>query len=364
MNKYNSDKRIKKKSRSTRNIISVIFLSLVALLALSFCIALLLTNAQLRKEEEAIKSELDTINQEGYYTTSQTQQMIDEAVAEAESETKKSILEQFKSLLTSGQSTIAAIRAMFTDQLVVADSGNYYFFPITDELAANGFNSEDFTLSENGIMSYTGTDSAVSGELGIDVSKFQGEIDWEKVAAAGVKYAFIRVGLRGSTEGALLEDDNFVTNIEGAIENGIDVGVYFYTQAITVEEAKEEAQFVLDLIEPYNITYPIVLDVESTESSESRTSGLSQETYTECAKAFCEMVSTAGYTPMIYGNVKSFTLLLDMTQLTDYEVWIAYYGTEQYYPYAFDIWQYSSEGVIDGIDGDVDLNISVTDYTP
>jgi GH25 family lysozyme M1 (1,4-beta-N-acetylmuramidase) len=363
-NNYEEKSFRSKSGRSTKNIVSVIFLSLVSLLALTFCIVLLLLNASLKREEEAMKSQLEAINEEGYYTTSQTQEMIDKAVEEAETETRKSILESFKEILLSGQSTITAIRSLFTDQLVVADSGSYYFFPITDSLEHNSFSSEDFSTDENGIMTYVGSDETVSGELGIDVSRFQGEIDWEKVAAAGVKYAIIRAGLRGSTEGGLLEDDYFEANIEGAIANGIDVGVYFYSQAISVEEAEEEAQFVLDLIEPYNITYPVVLDVESAESDTARTKGLSQETYTECAKTFCQIVSDAGYTPMIYGNVKSFTLLLDMTQLTDYDVWIAYYGENQYYPYQFDMWQYSSSGTIDGIDGDVDLNISVKDYTP
>ena len=347
----------------TQSIISIIFLSLVALLALSFCIVLLLRNASLKREEEAVQSELDALNEEGYYTTTEAQVLIDAAKTEAEENGKESILDVMQSKLENGDSAISTIRSVFTDQLVVADNGRYYFFPITDEIEHHSFGAEDFTINDDGFIEYTGDDSSVVIYNGIDVSRFQGEIDWEQVADAGIDYAIIRVGLRGSTEGKLLEDDNFVYNIENAIANGIDVGVYFYSQAITDEEALEEAQFVLDLIEPYDLAYPVVLDVESADSTSARTNGLSQDQYTSIAKLFCETVEGAGYKAVIYGNVKSFTLLLNANELTSYDTWIAYYGTPLYYPYEFGMWQYSSSGTVAGIDGDVDLNISVVDYS-
>ena len=132
----------------TQSIISIIFLSLVALMALSFCIVLLLRNANLRKEEEAMQSELEALNEEGYYTTSETQILIDAAKNEAEETGKESILELMQSKLENGDSTISTIRSVFTDQLVVADNGRYYFFPITDEIEHHAFGSEDFAIND------------------------------------------------------------------------------------------------------------------------------------------------------------------------------------------------------------------------
>ena len=125
-----------------------------------------------------------------------------------------------------------------------------------------------------------------------------------------------------------------------------------------MKEAEEEAEFVLDALEPYNITYPVVLDIETVNSDKARTKDLTKEERTEYAIAFCEMIKNAGYTPMIYGNLKSFMLLLDIEQLEEYDKWFAGYDTEIYFPYDFKIWQYTDEGKISGIGTDVDINIS------
>ena len=357
------DTRERRGVRNTHNIVSIIFLSLVALMGLSLSIVLLIKNASLQRQEDAVQSELDALNAEGYYTEAEAKELVEEVKLETEENTKNSIRAMIQEKLENGEGATSAIRSLFPDQIVVASSGRYYFFPITDEIEHHSFGAEDFTINDDGFIEYTGEDSSVVIYNGIDVSRFQGEIDWEQVADAGIDYAIIRVGLRGSTEGKLLEDDNFEYNIENAIANGIDVGVYFYSQAITDEEALEEAQFVLDLIEPYDLAYPVVLDVESADSTSARTNGLSQDQYTSIAKLFCETVEGAGYKAVIYGNVKSFTLLLNAKELTSYDTWIAYYGKPLYYPYEFGMWQYSSSGTVAGIDGDVDLNISVVDYS-
>lgn len=207
---------------------------------------------------------------------------------------------------------------------------------------------------------------AVDGETlsikGIDVSTYQGDIDWEKVAASGVKYAFIRLGYRGYESGLLVKDDRFEDNIRGALQNGIAVGVYFVTQAISVEEAVEEAQFVMENIRPYNVTWPIVLDIEDAASATARTAELSQQARTDHAIAFCETVKESGYTPMLYCNIRWFIEKLDITRITDYDKWFAQYFRKPFFPYAFQVWQYSSTGRIDGIEGNVDYNISFVDY--
>ncbi len=361
--KSNQSPRERRGVRYTHNIISIIFLCLVALMGLSFSIVLLIRNASLQREEDAIKSELDAINAEGYYTTKETQKLMDEAAKEAEEKTRNSIRQMIQEKLENGDGTTAAIRALFPDQMVVASSGRYYFFPITDMIEHHGFAEDDFEMDENGFLQYVGDDSTVHAKTGIDVSRFQGNIDWKKVADAGVKFAIIRAGLRGTTEGKLLVDEFFEENAEGALANGIDIGVYFYSQAVDEVEAREEVQMMLDVIEPYKITYPVVIDIESADSDNARTANLSTDSYEAVAKTFCDMVGNAGYRPMIYGNVKSFTLLMDAVDVDDYDIWIAYYGTPLYYPYHFDIWQYTSNGTVDGIDGNVDLNICITDYS-
>jgi len=207
---------------------------------------------------------------------------------------------------------------------------------------------------------------AVDGETvsikGIDVSTYQGDIDWEKVAASGVKFVFIRLGYRGYESGLLVKDDRFEDNIRGALQNGIAVGVYFVTQAISVEEAVEEAQFVMENIRPYNVTWPIVLDIEDAASATARTAELSQQARTDHAIAFCETVKESGYTPMLYCNIRWFIEKLDITRITDYDKWFAQYFRKPFFPYAFQMWQYSSTGRIDGIEGNVDYNISFVDY--
>ncbi len=362
MSNNNIDYRERRGVRNTHNIISIIFLSLVALMALVFSIVLLIRNANLQRQEDAIRSELDALNAEGYYTENETKQLIADARAEAEEETRTSIKQMIQQKLENGDGATNAIRSLFPDQMVVASSGRYYFFPILDSIEHHGFGEEDFEVGDDGFLTYVGDDSTVEVTKGIDVSRFQGKIDWKKVADAGVDFAIIRAGLRGTTEGKLLQDDMFEDNIEGALANGIDVGVYFYSQALNEEEAMEEVQIILDLIEPYQIKYPVVIDVESAESDSARTANLSSDSYEAAVKTFCDAVSQAGYTPMVYGNVKSFTLLMDAADVDNYDIWIAYYGLPLYYPYHFDIWQFTSSGRIDGIEGDVDLNICIKEY--
>jgi GH25 family lysozyme M1 (1,4-beta-N-acetylmuramidase) len=210
---------------------------------------------------------------------------------------------------------------------------------------------------ENQIMGYHDQERWTVRK-GIDVSKYQDKIDWEAVASDDVEYAFIRLGIRGYTKGEILEDENFEDNIKGALRNDIEVGVYFFTQAINEEEAREEARYVLDALEPYEVNYPVVIDVEAVSNADARTKDLTVEERTQYCITFCEMIKEAGYTPMIYGNMKTFMLMLDIEQLEEYEKWVAFYDEPMYYPYAFKIWQYTDEGKVAGITGDVDLNIS------
>ena len=212
-------------------------------------------------------------------------------------------------------------------------------------------------MKADGEMEYHLNGNKVS-KKGIDVSKYQGEIDWNLVRGSNVEYAFLRLGIRGYESGAIVLDETFETNIQGATSAGVGVGVYFFTQAITVEEAIEEADFVLEQIAPYQVTYPVVLDVEDITDELARTKNLTKEERTEIAIAFLERIKEAGYTPMIYGNLKTFLVMLDMEKLEEYSKWFAYYTYPIYFPYAYDYLQYTEKGTVLGIEGEVDLNLS------
>lgn len=247
--------------------------------------------------------------------------------------------------------------------LITGDSGERLLIRVREEIKKNTYTAEGFVKDAAGQFAYYENGQKVSLK-GVDVSKYQENIDWEKVAADGVEFAIIRLGFRGmGSQGTCELDPYFKQNIEGAKTAGIDVGVYFFTQATTVEEAKEEAKFVIDNLEGYDITWPVVFDTEEiTSYKAARANALSKETRTACAKAFLEEIKAAGYTPVLYANTRWSILDLDLAQLEDYDFWYAYYGDDIYYPYQFSMWQYTSSGTVDGIKGNADLNISFKDY--
>lgn len=229
------------------------------------------------------------------------------------------------------------------------------WIPVFSNVPKSSIDTRHIKTSK-GVKSYTENGEKVS-TFGIDVSVHQGDIDWEKVKADGVDFAIIRLGYRGYESGEICLDKNFEKNIEGATEAGIDVGVYFFSQATTVSEALEEAEFTLSYIEDYDITYPVVYDWEVIGESDARTDNISVETLTKCADAFLTAVENEGYSPMLYSNVKTALLKFDLSQLTRYPLWIAEYKYSPSFYYDAAMWQYTAEGEIDGIDHEVDLNI-------
>ena len=205
---------------------------------------------------------------------------------------------------------------------------------------------------------YKYDDKNYTSKFGIDVSEFQGEINWKKVKNAGVEFAFIRLGYRGyAGKGKLTLDNKFSYNLKQAVDNGISVGIYFFSQAINEKEAKQEAKYVLDYIKNKNITYPICFDLEKIKFDTARTDKLTSEEITNISIAFCEEIENAGYIPMIYGNAKTFTTRMKLEKLDKYKKWYADYQKIPLYPYEFEFWQYSEKGKVDGIDTNVDLNI-------
>lgn len=208
-----------------------------------------------------------------------------------------------------------------------------------------------------------GRDGSRKSRLGVDVSSHQGKIDWQAAAADGIEFAFIRAGYRGYETGRLAEDSRFIENAEGAYAAGIEVGLYFYSQALTEQEAREEAEYLVSCIEELNaeITLPLVFDWELPEGENVRTEELSGEEQTRCCEAFCAAVREAGYEAAYYSSVNTAIFRYDLAALHDETLWLAQYTDEPDFPYRHDIWQFTCFGKVDGIDTYTDLNLMFID---
>ena len=233
--------------------------------------------------------------------------------------------------------------------------GKVYYFDAAGKkvTGAQIIQGAQYNFDADGVL-YTG-----SGIRGIDVSKWNGSIDWKAVKNSGIEYVIIRCGYRGSSQGMLIEDPKYQTNIKGATEAGLKVGVYFFTQAISEAEAVEEASMVLEQVKNYHITYPIFLDVEP---SGGRADGIDKDTRTAVCKAFCQTIQSAGYTAGIYANKTWLETKMDANALSAYKIWLAQYAATPTYGGRYDMWQYQATGKVSGISGDVDMNWSYLGY--
>lgn len=234
----------------------------------------------------------------------------------------------------------------------VNTGANWEWIYPAEGVAVSDFTQDDFTTNADGLPEYTG--DAYDTRLGVDVSFYQGEIDWEAVAADGVEFAMIRCGYRGSESGTIVVDEQFENNTEGALAAGLDVGVYFFSQSTGAIEAAEEANFVLDLISGYDITMPVAFDWEPLEGS--RAEDIDRSELTASAVVFCEMVKDAGYTPCVYLYRYTGYYEYMMERLADYELWVGALGSWPDFYYRHMLWQFSMTGRVEGIDADVDLD--------
>lgn len=298
------------------------------------------------------------VSEKVVYSQEELDARIAEAVLSAQGQVSTQILEGIKAGLSQGDTVLETLRPFYPDDLLVASGGRYHFVPINRSLKQNQLDIANVNILESGEYQYL-VDGQVVSHKGIDVSKHQGAIDWNLVAQDGVEFAFIRVGFRGyGSEGKMVEDEYFVQNIEGALAAGIKVGVYFYSQAVTEAEVLEEAEFVIQRIQPYTIECPVVFDVEKVSGANGRMNDISVEERTALTLLFCQTIEQAGYKPMIYHNTEMGALMLDVAQLEAYDKWYASYSDQIFYPYAYKIWQYSDKGTVQGISTNVDLNIS------
>lgn len=235
-------------------------------------------------------------------------------------------------------------------------NGNVYYFDknhnkVTGDQIIQGIK---YHFTSDGILAMNN-----NGVLGIDVSKWNGNIDWNAVKNSGISFVIIRCGYRGSSTGVLVEDPTFKRNIQGASAAGLKVGVYFFTQAINEVEAVEEASMVISLIKGYGISYPVFID---TEKANGRADGLSREARTAVCRAFCETIRNAGYSAGVYASKSWYNDNLNYGSLSGYRIWLAQYRSEPTFGNRYDMWQYTDKGTVNGISGKVDMNISYLGY--
>ena len=230
------------------------------------------------------------------------------------------------------------------------DGATYYF-------DKNG-NKVTGTQVIQGIQYTFSSEGVRSGTIGIDVSKSQSGINWQKVKNAGINFAIIRCGYRGYGSGVLVQDPKFASHISGAKAAGLRVGIYFFSQAITEAEAVEEASMAVKLANQYGINMPIAIDSEYAAGGRGRADGLSKAERTRITVAFCNTVANSGYKPMVYASKSWFASHLDVSQFGSYRIWVAHYAEKCGYGGRYDIWQNTSKGSVDGVPGNVDMNIS------
>ena len=285
----------------------------------------------------------------------------DERLASIKQSASKDTINKIENRLAQGETMVSILRDIDPDKMVYVSGGTYVFANINHSLKMNTFSNGTFAKDSNNQITYSENGKVVSHKV-IDVSKYQTSIDFAKVKNAGVEYAMVRCGYRSYGSGILTEDTSFNNYAAEALKNNIKIGAYFFSQAINVEEAKEEAEYVLNMIKPYQISGPVAIDVEEIFDDTYRQMHLSASQLTDVIITFCDRIKEAGYTPMIYSNLSSFIGNIELDRLENYEKWLAYYSDEPYFPYEMSMWQYTDSGSIDGITGNVDLNISFKEW--
>lgn len=243
-----------------------------------------------------------------------------------------------------------------------ADIG-YGAIPAMEGVAVSTYKEENFRTDSKGLKYYY-ENGELASYAGIDVSAYNGDIDFKAVKEFGIDFVIVRLGGRGyGSEGVLFEDEYAITNLREAKAAGLMVGAYFFSQAITPEEAVEEANLCLNMLDGFYLDYPLVFDWEQIDSAENpRTENISPEVLTNCAKAFCDTVNEAGYIPCLYTDSKKAYMKFDLSALSNVDIWYAFYNDEPNMYYNYMIWQYSCTGQVSGIEGYVDLNICFKNY--
>ncbi len=327
--------------------LNILFMCMITAASLAMTVILFVRLERLRSEKQVEGS---------IYTDSQIEK-IRYGAAQAE---RNRLLLEIQSSFESGNSTISMLRNLFPGDLVVMWEGRYYFYPVDRNLQTNPFSETDFAQGEKGGMEYIGEDAGVSVNRGVDVSALNGEINWAKVAEEQIAFAMIRAAVRNA-DGELVQDERFQENMSGAKSVGLRIGCYVDLDADSEKAAEEIADFVLSnlTMSQQEMGAPVAVRVQIPDHTSSL-NGQTREEWTQGVRAFCAKIKKAGYEPVIYANTAAFHMLLNMAELEEYDKWIADYGDYLYFPYKFKCWQYSLKGTVNGIEGDVALDLSVS----
>ncbi len=354
---FQREKPSKRKKKRNSEIIFVIFTTLIAI---TLCIFFLLFYVSQKNKNQQVMLEIENIQTEtteNLYTQAQVDNLVENA--------KKEFLDKLKSMVENGEGMLTVLQHFYPDYVIASADGGYHFFPISETMIKNNFDLDKFTypVYNEETQEWEGTASYMAGtekaaKKGIDVSTFQGNIDWNKVKNSGIEFAIIRLGFRGYESGKIVLDNQYENNMIGSLNAGLDTGVYFFTEALNEQEAIEEAEFVIENLKEYKINMPVVIDVEESANKEkTRTKDLTAEQRTKNVIAFCERIKEAGYDVMIYGNLKSFMIMMNIEELENYDKWFAYYRYPFHFPYKIKMWQYTAYEKIDGIEGKTDVNL-------
>jgi len=243
---------------------------------------------------------------------------------------------------------------------VVDDKGNKKYYEILSKVDKNEYDLEEYLVNTDGALTYK--DGKRESVKGIDLSKYNGTVDFKKLKDAGVDFVMLRLGLRGYGTGAISLDEKFVEYAQNAALNNIAVGAYFYSQAITEAEALEEANYIVGAVTNFNIKYPIAIDVEKVSEEDARTSKLTNKERTAIVKTFCDTVKSFGYKPAIYAERNMLITGLNLEELNGFDIWLADTNVPTDFPYKFNMWQYTQSGKVDGVEGPVDMDLSFVNY--
>ena len=368
-----AEKKGKKTNPNRRHrlyLMNVIMLCLVTLASLAGAFYSLSIRMEAQEEMASLQAELDSIvgDNKTLYTAEEVAAAEEEAREEGAQEERSQILMQIQSDMQSGGSTASMLRSLFSDDIVVVSGGKYYFYPVDDSLAKNTYGSEDFALTEDGRLYYSGSD-AVRVQNGIDISAVDGEVDWSAVSEDDITFVMVDAGERLAADsedgeaGDIVDDEMLAENISGASEAGLGVGVFWTLGAASAEEAEEEAQHYVELLEDSKAGISSYAAVRlNVPSDTDRTAGQGRDDWTEYITIFCRTLEDAGYAPLIYGNLASFVMMLNLDELEEYgwSRWLSNSGSSLYFPYEFTMWQYSTSGAVQGISTEVSLNVLLT----
>lgn len=243
--------------------------------------------------------------------------------------------------------------------LTLAD-GTEQTVDFIDSLTRSTYDLEQFVYQKPEMKYYV--DGKQSSTFGADISSKSGKVDFSKLKKAGCDFCMIRIGQRGYSSGNIVMDETYKDNLEGAKKAGLKIGAYFYSQAITKDEVLEEADSLLDVIDDYTVTYPIMFDMEAVPDDLARTDALDVATRTRLAKLFMDEIEDAGYKVILYGNLEWLLTKLDLEALSDYDICVAQDSDSPDYPYEFQMWQYKSAATINGVEEDTRLFVCLKDY--